>query len=188
MVRYRFAAADLLRTRFAIAPLMELVAATYVLREPARYHVHRPWAEWAGPRAARLELGLLLAAAPFGTPFWPVFIGPPPREPHATIDAELARVAATGPERVAAEVARTYPAGVPTEARPLVDHPERALAALVAQMRAFWDATLAPWWARISAALEGEIAARVRALVAHGPQAAFAGLPPTGASGGETLS
>ena len=49
MVRYRFAQGDLLRTRFAIAPLMELVGALYVLRDPARYQVHRPWSEWAQP-------------------------------------------------------------------------------------------------------------------------------------------
>jgi DNA-binding transcriptional ArsR family regulator len=46
-------------------------------------------------------------------------------------------------------------------------------------MRAFWDAALAPWRARMSAVLESEIAARARRLVAAGPQAAFTGLHPT---------
>lgn len=45
MVRYRFGQRDLLRTRFAIAPLMELVGAVYALRDPRRYSLHRPWAE-----------------------------------------------------------------------------------------------------------------------------------------------
>ena len=43
-------------------------------------------------------------------------------------------------------------------------------------MLAFWDAALAPWWSRIAALLESEIAWRARRLAAVGPQAAFSGL------------
>jgi hypothetical protein len=177
MVRYRFAQGDLLRTRFAIAPLMELIGAVYVLRAPARSGVHRPWVEWAKPRIAALDVSLLDAATPPATHgFWPVFVGPPPRAPHASIADELARVRLTRPERVVAEVARAYPAGVPSAAQPFLDDPDTALDRLVEQMRAFWDAALAAWWPKISAALEAEIAARARALVALGPRAAFTGL------------
>jgi len=42
VIRYRFGQNDLLRTRFAIAPLMELIGAVYVLRDPARFVVHQP--------------------------------------------------------------------------------------------------------------------------------------------------
>src|ERR671923_270111 len=59
MVRFRFSRGDLLRTRFAIAPLMELVGAVYALRDPARSPVHRPWVEWARPRVAALDVALL---------------------------------------------------------------------------------------------------------------------------------
>jgi hypothetical protein len=52
VVRYRFGRDDLLRTRFAIAPLMDLIGAFYVLRDPGRSVVHRPWREWALPRTA----------------------------------------------------------------------------------------------------------------------------------------
>jgi DNA-binding transcriptional ArsR family regulator len=179
MVRYRFGRDDVLRTRFAIAPLMELIGALYVLREPARSAVHRPWREWAQPRAQALDLSLLEVAAPSGARLYPVFIGPPPRAPHASVEQELERVAATPSEQVAAEIARAYPGGVPPAGRAFLDDPERALRLLVEQMRAFWDALLAPWWDRIAAALESEIAARARALVATGPQAAFTGLHET---------
>ena len=117
MIRYRFGQNDLLRTRFAIAPLMELVGAVYVLRNPNRYVLHRRWAQWARPRTEPLELTLLEIAAPSGTPFWPVFIGPPPRAPHTQVADELQRVLATHPEQVVAEITRTYPGGVPMPAR-----------------------------------------------------------------------
>jgi DNA-binding transcriptional ArsR family regulator len=179
MIRYRFGQDDLLRTRFAIAPLIELVGAVYVLRDPARFAMHRPWAEPARRRIDALDLPLLDVVTPAGPRFWPVFVGPPPREPHATIAAELARVRATPTEQVVAEITRAYPAGVPPAAHPFVDDADAALAELSDQMQAFWDAALAPWWPKLSAALESEIAARARGLVAAGSQAAFAGLHQT---------
>ena len=176
VVRYRFGRDDLLRTRFAIAPLMDLLGAFYVLRDASRSVVHRPWREWARPRTASLDLSLLDVAAPLGGPgFWPVFVGPPPQAPRAEIGAELDRVWATPPSQVKAEIMRTYPSGL-AAARPFADDPAGALAELVGQMRAFWDVALAPWWTRMSAVLESEIASRARRLVATGPQAAFAGL------------
>src|SRR5215210_1502587 len=106
MVHYHFGQGDLLRTRFAIAPLMDLIGALYVLRRPDRYAAHRPWADWARPRTETLDLSLLYAAAPSGTPFWPVFVSPPPRVPRAEIGEELERVLATPPAQAAAELAR----------------------------------------------------------------------------------
>ena len=78
-----------------------------------------------------------------------------------------------------AEIARTYPSGVPRAGQGFVDDPAATLALLVTQMRALWDAVLAPWWPRISALLESEIASRARRLVAFGGQAAFTDLHPT---------
>ena len=176
MVRFCFGTDDLLRTRFAIAPLMDLVGATYVLRWPERYPEHRPWIDWARPRASGLELGLLYVAAPVGVEFYPVFVGPPPRAPRTTVEAEFARVAGTPSVGVAAEIERAYPDGVPLAGRVLVEDPARGLERLVAQMRAFWDALLEPWWNRITAVLESEIAWRARRLAAEGPGAAFADL------------
>ena len=179
MIRYHFGSDDLLRTRFAITPVFELIGAVYALREPRRYSVHRPWVEWARPRIAQLDLRLLDVATPAGGPYWPVFCGPPPRVPRAEIDDELARVGATQPDRVAAEIARSYPTGVPAIGRLFLDDPALARDRLVTQMRSFWDVALAPWWGAISALLESEVAWRARRLASVGPQAAFAGLHDT---------
>ena len=176
MIRYHFGADDVLRTRFAITPLIELVGAVYALRDPQRSPVHRPWVEWARPRVGHLGLELLDVAAPSGTVDWPVFVGLPPAAPRTDIASELARVSKTAPDQVRREFERTYPEGVPAAARGFVDAPTATLAALVEQMRAFWDAALAPWWPAISAALEAEIAARARRLADDGPQAAFTDL------------
>ena len=170
VVRYRFGQDDLLRTRFAISPLMELAGAFDVVRAPERYEVHRPFADWAAPRLAGLEMGAMDVAMPLDTNWHPDFVSPPPSEPHAKLDDELARVRATAPEQIRAELRRAY--------REDVEIPG-GTARLVAEMRAFWDALLAPWWERVLALLEAEIGWRARRLAAVGPQAAFSGLHDT---------
>jgi DNA-binding transcriptional ArsR family regulator len=179
MIRYHFGPDDLLRTRFAITPVFELIGAVYALRDPRRYGVHRPWVDWAIPRVRQLDLRLLDVATPSGGPHWPTFCGPPPRVPRAEIDDELARVRATPPERVAAEITRSYPAGVPSTGRLFIDDPAVGRDRLVDEMRAFWEAALAPWWGVIASLLESEVAWRARRLASVGPRAAFAGLHET---------
>jgi DNA-binding transcriptional ArsR family regulator len=178
-VRFRFGRDDLLRTRFAISPLIELAAATYVLRLPQQFPEHRPWIEEVLPRVAGLSLELVHAASPLGRTMWPNFDAPPPVVPHAGIEDELDRLAATDPGLVRSDVLRAHPEGVPTEARPYVDDPAAALSGMVVQSRALWEAALAPWWPRMTAFLESEIAARARRLATIGSQAAFADLDPS---------
>lgn len=182
-----FGPRDVLRTRFAIAPLMELIGAVYALRDPSTRAVHRPWAERVRPRVRDLDLSLLDAATPPGGTHWPVFVSPPPVAPRATIEAELARVLLTKPDRVVAEIRRTYPDGVPEPARPFVEDPAGALLAVVGQMQAFWDAAVAPWWPRVAALHEAEIASRARRLVSVGAELAFAELHPSVTWAGDAL-
>jgi DNA-binding transcriptional ArsR family regulator len=176
MIRYRFGQDDLLRTRFAISPLIELIGAFYVLRDPGRYGLHRPWVAEAQVRIEHANLSLLDVVTPFGTDFWPVFVGLPPIAPHSDIVDELERVRSTPPGQVAVELQRTYPTGLPRAAEPFVDDPAATLDELVEQMRTFWEAAVAPWWTRISAMLESEIAWRARRLVGEGVGGAFTGL------------
>lgn len=187
-IRYRFGRHDLLRTRFAISPLIELAAATYVLRLPRQFPEHRPWVAEVAPRVAGLRLDLVHAASPLGRTTWPNFDAPPPVVPHPRIEDELDRLAATDPGLVRSDVLRAHRDGVPADARPFVDDPAGALATMVEQTRALWDAALAPWWPRMSAFLESEIAARARRLVATGSAAAFADLDPTVSWDGRDLT
>ncbi len=156
---------------------MEIVAATYVLRVPQRFPEHRAWLESAVRRVSGLQLDLLLAVNPLARTTWPNFNAPPPVSPLPRIEEEIARVRATDPEVVRADVRRAYPDGVPPAARRFVDDPRPALAELVCQMRSFWVATLEPWWDRMSAFLQSEIAARARRLAATGGEAAFVSSP-----------
>lgn len=187
-VSFNFGPDDLLRTRFAISPLTELVAATYVVRLPSEFPELRTWLRDGAPRAAGLDLDLLFAVNPLGRTVWPNFQAPAPLRPHPGIDDELDRVAGTDPAAVRADVRRAFPEGVPACAQPFLDQTEATVAGLVTQMRSFWHALLEPWWGRMSDFLEGEIGSRARQLVAGGGRTAFLGLDPTVSWDGRTLS
>ena len=60
VIHYRFGRDDLLRTRFAISPLFELVASVRVLRDPGAHSVHVPWVREARARLEGLDYNLLL--------------------------------------------------------------------------------------------------------------------------------
>ncbi|VXC03958.1 helix-turn-helix domain-containing protein [Aeromicrobium sp. 9AM] len=187
-IRFRFDRDDLLRTRFAISPLIELVGASYVVRQPRLFPEHRRWVESALPRIAGLDLDLLFAASPLGRTSWPNFNAPPPISPHPLIEDELVRIGAADPRVVRADVRRAYPDEMPPSAAPFVNDTATALAELVVQLRSFWYAAIDPWWGRMSAFLESEIAARARRLVAVGGEAAFADLDPSTTWDGQSLS
>lgn len=176
MIAYRFGHEDLLRTRFAISPLMELSGSVEAFRQPEKFVVHAPWAAWARERITGLEWDLLDAMIPQDSAVYPDFVNPPPREPQARLEAELRRVLETPHAQVAKELRDVHPDGVPEVARVLVDDPARGLERLVGQMRAWWDALLAPRWEGILAMLDREIAERGRRLADVGPAAAFADL------------
>ena len=179
MIRYRFGRDDLLRTRFAVSPLFEVVWSAHVLRRPARAPLHRPWVAAARARLAGLDWALLdwLANGYGAGGYVPDFVTPPPATPLADLDGELARVRATPPERVALEVGWRFEGrAVPDVVRPLLDDPAAGLDGLVTLMRAYWERAIEPWWPAIRAVLEADVVHRARRLTAGGTIEVFAGL------------
>ena len=179
MIAYRFGREDLLRTRFAISPLFELVASVRVLRDPGAHSVHLPWVREARARLAGFDHALLTALDPAHTPYAPDFVAPPPRTPLPDVHEELERVRATPPDRVRLELDWTFDGGeIPAIAHPLYDDPAAALPALVDLMAAYWERAIAPSWERVRAVLEADIRQRARALAGGGAIELFAGLHP----------
>jgi DNA-binding transcriptional ArsR family regulator len=178
MITYRFGPHDLGRVRFAISSLFELAASRQVLRDPARHSIHEPWARAAAERVAGLDLALLDAVIPEG-PYLPDFVTPPPDRPRAGLAAELPRVRATDPERVARELGWAYPGRrPPPAARILLTDPRAGLKRLTDVMAAYWQRALEPWWDQVCGLLEADIAYRGARLAEGGPLAAFGDLHP----------
>jgi hypothetical protein len=178
MIAYHFGPEDLGRVRFAISPLFELASSRQVLRDPARHAMHEPWAKLAGERVAGLDLALLDAVIPEG-PYLPDFVTPPPERPRPRLPAELPRVRATDPARIALELGWAYPGRrPPPAARILLSDPRAGLERLTTVMAAYWERALAPWWDAICGLLEADIAYRGARLAEGGPLAAFGDLHP----------
>ncbi|MEU6107248.1 DUF5937 family protein [Streptomyces albidoflavus] len=183
-VRLDVGSADLLRCRFALSPLWETVAAVRTLADPRRQAYHRPWLREvaAGHDAARTApLALLLPR----TGSTPDFLTPPPTGPHAGIEEELGRVAATPLDQVEAELRRSLhgPPGRDVEPPPeaaarLLADPGRTLRELTELLRDCWRRLLAPRWPRVRDLLEDDIAVRSRELAEAGLRRTLTGLHP----------
>lgn len=180
MIRFRFTAADLLRVRFAVSPVFELICSVGVLADPEASALHDPWAQVARRRVADLDLTLLVALARFGRGYTPDFLAPPPLEPAPVLGEELARVLQVDPEQVRREVRWRIEddPGAAGPLAPLLRDPAATLPGLVEVMRTYWVRAVAPWWPQLRAALEADVDRRSRALARGGAEALFAGLHP----------
>ncbi|MEU9856362.1 helix-turn-helix domain-containing protein [Streptomyces sp. NPDC047974] len=147
----RFGVDDLAQLRFAVSPLLETVAALRATTDPGGHALHLPWIKRAlavGAERTALVPHLAELAARL----------PPPRCPLAEIDEELPLL--DGPA----------PLGGST--------PLNGSAELAGAVLAWWRVGVRPYWARVRAVLEADLAYRTRQLAEDGIQEVFAHLHP----------
>ncbi|WP_158566240.1 ArsR/SmtB family transcription factor [Micromonospora craterilacus] len=158
---------DLLRLRFAHSPMAEVVTSALALRSTSWEHAR--WRSRVAPRVSPAVLPTLwrVLATPNGQ--IPDFLTPPPQTARPTLEAELSAIAATPPDRVAAEL---WAAGIPCA------DPAAVLPALITQIRRYFQVALAPLWPRLRAAAEAEIAHRTSMAAFPGPRTLLADLHP----------
>jgi DNA-binding transcriptional ArsR family regulator len=191
----RFQPADLLRCRFAISPLGEIADALRFLARAGRHATpgadgyHLPWQRQVRPLLADLGIDPLLALMGIAG-YQPDFLNPAPDSPFAEIAAEIDRVRAVTPDRVAAEMAKTLPRpGVPGPERPdaarvladypwLVADPARARDTLADMLEVAWTALIEPWWPRLRDVLDADITYRARRMANAGLAATIGELSP----------
>jgi biotin operon repressor len=178
MLRLDLGPDELAATRFACSALQEIVASLRVLDDPTGHTMHLPWYRDVAGHTARLDLGLLRALVP-ANGYAPDFISPPPASPLPDLDADLARVAATPPERVRAEIAELFGSDPPHRVAGLLADPAGGLQTVVAQLRLWFDVALNDHWPRIRALLQADISYRARCLSEGGTRALFSELHPS---------
>ncbi|MFI1890176.1 DUF5937 family protein [Streptomyces jumonjinensis] len=176
----RFGPGDAARCRFAVSPLQVTMSALLVLNAPSRHAWYLPWLRGIQDVIAGLDLGLLGVAAPVRG-HGPDFLWPSPTGPLTTIEDDLARVQATDPGVVAAELAeharRLDPRTVPAHLyRGLTGDPVEARDELVAHQREAWRLLVAPLWDRIRGLLDADIATRARQMADGGLEGLFSHL------------
>ncbi|MFD9689777.1 DUF5937 family protein [Kitasatospora sp. NPDC059088] len=167
-----FSTQDLALTRFAVSPMQEVVTSLRALARSPVPALHRRWAGQVRGRlvAAGLDRGRLAAMVP-PEGHLPDFLNPAPAGCSTTLAEELAAITATGAGQVradldilAAEAGGRLPAGL----EPLHRDPAGQLPRLAAEIEAYWELALAPYWARISALLAADVFHRSRQAAEHG--------------------
>jgi len=191
MVALEFSVVDLLRLRFAISPVNEVVElARTMANAPARSMN----SAWVRQHAAHLrqvrsvhDLRPLLALLPPGG-YTPDFLRPLPRGSVGEIHAELARIRATPEARVRVEIDRCLETRGPAEqdvARRLLGR--RPAARLADLLWALWTELVSPSWRQICTCLEQDILYRSRLLAGGGLAAVFNDLAPLVTLDGQRL-
>lgn len=180
----RFRSEDLLRCRFAISPLMETADALRSLSNPRAQSFHLPWRRRARELLPGLALGPLQEILAVRG-YQPDFMNPPPDSPFTEIGAELDRVRATEPDKVAAEMARCT--GLPAGSR-LRDRDPAAVRDLLAdQLARAWSALIEPWWPRLRDVHDADITYRARRLADAGLAAVLGELGPQLSYAGDAI-
>lgn len=183
MGEVRFGVHDVVNIRFAISPLWETVAGFRAVVDAGRHAIHLPWIKTAlaleQDRVLAGRTAALRALAPrYG--YVLEFLTPPPRCPLAEVEEELAIMLTTPAEKIRADLeAAGRQAPLPSFGRRLAEDPERVLPELADAVFAWWQAAVKPYWPRIRALLEADIAYRARQLAEDGIQHVFAHLHPT---------
>jgi DNA-binding transcriptional ArsR family regulator len=179
MIAMRFGGAALANVRFAISPLIEAMRSVRVLDDPGGQALHLPWAVEARRRTRDLDLEPLRALQPVDA-YTPDFMHPPPTDPLADIEDELARMVATPAAEIRTELRRSYrDRPLPSALEPLVRDPATAVLELAELLRRYWERVLAPRWPRIRGLLEGDILHRARQIADGGAERLFADVDPT---------
>jgi DNA-binding transcriptional ArsR family regulator len=182
MVTLELSVADLLRCRFAISPVNEVVEVARAVANPAVCPEHGAWLREHAAQLRRVAAGhdlrpLFALLPPRG--YTPAFLRPLPEGPAGEIDRELEQIRATAEARVRAEVDRSLESrgAVGQE----VEHSLRSRGAatrLAELFSALWRELLSPSWPLIRHCLERDILYRSRALARGGLAAVFEDLVP----------
>lgn len=161
---------DLLRSRFALSPAMDLVL---LLRSLAGQNrpLPRAWAARLLPAFERLRRETELnAALALHTPQGgPDFVAPPPRGLNQTWADDLATIRATPLEAARQEIATnaTGPAARDPRVRAVLDSTD-AVPRIAEAMDQAWQELLAPDWPQLRAICERDVVHRVGVIGEHG--------------------
>jgi DNA-binding transcriptional ArsR family regulator len=175
-----FGPGALRQCRFAISPLLETTSALRALTSPGRESYHLPWQRQVRQVLPELGLGPLFALLPPAS-YQPDFLSPPPDGPFTEIADDLARVRATPPRQVAAELgtllaSHPQPQTARAQLARLGAGPDCIRDQVAELLERAWDALVRPWWAQVRDVLDADITYRARQLADEGIAATLAGL------------
>jgi DNA-binding transcriptional ArsR family regulator len=170
---------DLLNSRFALSPVVELEGLLRKLAGRSRGRLPSEWAARLTPGFRRLreetaiDAVLALQADRYGA----AFVVQPPASMAQTIEQDLAAIRATPLAQARLEIGQCLDRRPSSDERVLAVLDDDNVAAIIADVMAeAWDELLAPDWPALRAVLERDVLHRADLLSRGGWGAALAGL------------
>jgi DNA-binding transcriptional ArsR family regulator len=176
-VRYHFEPDDLAKVTFAEAPdpLWEALLSLHVLQSRGGSPLLRMWRREARPALDPSVRRLITLAPEYG--YSPDFLTP--AAAAQGLEPGLDAVLSTPRHRLGAEVTMSAAKRTaPSWFRPLADGDLGALRRLATDMRTYHDGVLAPYWSRVRAHFDAEVAMRARQMATGGVGRILATLHP----------
>ncbi|WP_028066945.1 ArsR/SmtB family transcription factor [Solirubrobacter soli] len=175
MVRFVFAVEDLVRTRFAISPMWELVRSLVVLRDPAHAALHVPWLRTLDGRVDGAALaGAIALLPPQG--YTPDLLTPPPAGPLGSIEDDLHALRATRESVIRSELSLFASQHPRVDVSAWLADPVGEVSRLADLLARYWADAVLPVWPRVRAFLDADLAYRARQLASGGPALLFSEL------------
>jgi Family of unknown function (DUF5937)/Helix-turn-helix domain len=171
---------DLGAVRFAWSPAWETLLAARLFIDPRGRPYHESWHAAMAAEAARLHLGPLFAVNPLRGSV-PDFLAPPPHQPAPRFPDQLDEIRATLPEQVTEDLRRcrgTLTGKALRAVDKMLTDPAAARDLLADRMQAAWARLVAPFWPRIQAVLDADVAYRSRQLTDLGLRPMLEGIDP----------
>ncbi|MFI6317521.1 ArsR/SmtB family transcription factor [Nonomuraea sp. NPDC050556] len=168
---FAFDVQDLAEMAFRYSPLFETVYSLSVHFFPELRPEHTPFRRRTADALGRLDTEVLRALYSHGRGWLPDFVTPAGVSIVADIAGELAALRATPHEVVERHFDDAY-GGAP---RPdvLRQPPGPLLERIAAALEAYWTACIEPWWPRMRAVLDADLAHRGRSLARGGAAGLF---------------
>jgi DNA-binding transcriptional ArsR family regulator len=169
--------ADLSRIRFAFSPVWETVMSLRALTGSAANGLHGPWLRDVRPRLSGVSLEVLSALVP-ASGYIPDFLTPAPPRRSSSFEACLRDVAATPLKQVTVDLEMLYVTHPSPPLKALIASPVEGLRTIVADLERYWSAAIEPYWSRIRALLQADLAYRMEELASGGVDQLFRTLHP----------
>lgn len=176
MIRLRLSPGDLERMRFAYSPLAEVAESLYVMHSGTIPGLHRGWFEKTRPRLRDVDTEMLRAIVPAPRPHVASFLLTGAHEPATTIDSQLALVSELTTERLRADLEEVWRGELPVAAQRVL---QRGGGPRIAEgLWKYWTVAIEPYWPRIRAVLDADVAYRAARLARGGIRALLSDLHP----------
>jgi DNA-binding transcriptional ArsR family regulator len=178
VLRFELSVELLGRTRFAYSPLAETVASLHVLTGCGPAFPHERWKREVAAPLAGTDLSLPGAMYPAGR--WaPSFLFVPMSGPQSSIHDQLDQLVETPLGTIAEDLQQIWQGReMPPVARAMLAAGRRGVQRLADDLRRYWHLAVEPYWSRVAAALERDVAYRTTRLMSGGLLGLFDDLHP----------